>query len=1036
MNYKIFYTLLLLFPFFQTASAQFGVQANVLDQSPNGNLIGMKAYDVNADGFQDIICQYVNCNIWYENLDGLGNFSLDKALFNNLNLDNDFDFHGLQIIDVNGDGLDDFASDLYWRKNLGNGDYAAQAQVFSNTLGLWSDVDGDGKKDAITRDLYRIFWQRNLGLGVFGARQTIINTTRAEIFDESVDPDGDGKFDFFANKQSGPFYWFKNNGNNGFTPIQILNNNTLSMTVKDIAQDNQWDLFVGNNDTVYWFVLNPAGTFTQKQIISSKYESGTVTLADIDEDGYEDLFVGEISSPSPSRARYFHFNPATGLFDPTPINHSPYSGGLTAYFKYCELADFDGDGKKDMLGGGLWAGWLKNLGPGSFTTPTNVIRLLGLPKEIVSSDLENDGDSDLFTLGYVYENLGAAQFATRRVGTVGGSKNFSGDLDGDGVKDLALPLGDSISWRKGLGNGQFGPAALMPGLVTNCKQVAGADLDKDGDLDVFACNGTDAIAVNARFYWFENDGAGHFTGHLVESGIQLCSGAFALDANEDGWEDMVLTFFNGAPARVYLNGGYGSFSSNWIKLLPGNVPAPSDVNQSMITDLDADGRIDYIYTTKQWGNQKIAWFRNLGPAGFSTENVLHAWSTNASWATNYFTVFDADSDGLPDVVLADNYWSDFKLIKGLGNSAFASPVTVYNSPGYAELYGVTPFDVDLDDKLDLVFGNRTLDVGGYNQLLWIGNLAVTPQAQIKILQKVVDCEDNGTPFDPTDDIRVLKLKINNPADPDGEFYLTNPGQSVPLDTFYYNQWAIYRWPPGSAGDGILRVKDIHDLNNPAISTSIAAEAIPSCSNAVPPFIHFFNESNWCDQNGTQDTLSDDRLLFYLKVALENAQQASNGFFITSNLGEVQAEAALPPGQGIYDLFTLYALPPGSAGALPQAIITLKDMVDTSIVKQWIFDNPCYFTSGIAEYYRNSAFKVSPNPVSAQQELLISLENEFSGTVRFDILSTDGKLRETFVKEKTGPLLQESWTPGAFIGSSFFIRVSDGKRSDTRFVLKL
>ena len=909
MHNRLVLALALLPLFFQKANAQFGTVAKLIDQSPNGNMIGMKAYDVNADGSLDVICQYVNSTIWYENLGGEGKFSLDHELLGNLDLRNSFDFHGVQFHDFDSDGLADPACDLYWRKNLGGGNYAPQSQLLSNSLAVLCDVDGDGKADAVTRDNSRVYWQRNLGGGSFAARQTVANMAYPDVFSEKIDPNGDGKFDFFANDQSGPFFWFRNNGNNTFTKTQIFLKEADAIVVKDIGQDNQWDMLVATGDTVYWLVLDAAaGTFSKKQTITTKHGWGTLSLADLDEDGFEDLFDGEVTVPSPARARYFRFNPATGLFDTTPKNHSANNN---TYF-YCALADFDADGKPDMMGGSLsWAGWLKNLAPGSFASPAGVVRLLGLPKEIVSGDLENDGDLDVFSVGHVFENIGNEQFAERRPSTVVGSRHFSGDLDGDGIKDLALPFGDSISWLKGLGNNQFGARTLMPGLVTSCKQVAGADLDNDGDFDIFACNGTDALASNARFYWFENDGAGHFTGHLVETGIQLCSGAFPLDANEDGWQDMVLTFFNGHPSRVYENQGQGDFSG-WVSLLPPNVPVPTNVNQSLLTDLDADGRVDYLYTTKAWGDQKIAWFRNLGAGGFSPEKVLHAWSTNASWATNYFTVFDATMDGLPDIVLADNYWSDFKLIKGLGGSAFSAPTTVYNRPGYAELYGVTPFDVDRDGKPDLVFGSRTKDLGGYNQLMWLGNEAIAPQPEINILHQIVACEDNGTPADATDDIRVLKMRINNPAQPEGKFFLTDPLQTVPLDTFSYNQWAFFRWHPGSAGDGVDRQKEIHDLQNPSIFKNILTEAIPSCSFDAIPSMALFTENYWCDVNSTAGDPLDDQVRFQFYAQLQNASQVSPGFFISSNLGDVQADAAFPPGLGQYGVFTNYYLPPGTS----------------------------------------------------------------------------------------------------------------------------
>jgi hypothetical protein len=1036
MGKKLFFLLPLLL-LFQKTNAQFGSVAKLIEQSPNGNLIGMQPYDVNADGNIDVVCQYVNSTIWFENL-GIGSqFSIDRELLGNLNLRNAFDFHGVQFHDFDGDGLADPACDLYWRKNLGGGNYAPQSQLLSNSLAVLCDVDGDGNADAVTRDNSRVYWQRNLGGGSFAVRQTVANMAYPNVFKEKIDPNGDGKFDFFANDQSGPFFWFRNNGNGTFSTTQIFQEEAGAIAVRDIGQDNQWDMLVAKGDTVYWLVLDAAaGSFSKKQTITTKHGWGTLFLTDLDEDGFEDLFDGEVTAPSPTRARYFRFDPATGLFETTPKNHSPNNN---TYF-YCALADFDADGKSDMLGGSLaWAGWLKNLAPGSFANPSGVLRLLGLPKEIVPADLENDGDLDVFSVGHVFENLGSEQFAERRPSTVVGSRSFSGDLDGDGIKDLALPFGDSISWLKGLGNEQYGLRTLMPGLVTSCKQVAGADLDNDGDFDIFACNGTDALASNARFYWFENDGAGHFTGHLMETDIQLCSGAFPLDANEDGWQDMVLTFFNGGTSRVYLNQGQGNFSG-WVSLLPPNVPAPSDINQSLLTDLDADGRVDFVYANKAWGDQKIAWYRNLGPAGFSSEKVLHAWSSNASWATNYFTVFDATMDGLPDIVLADNYWSDFKLIEGLGGSAFSAPTTVYNRPGYAELYGVTPFDVDRDGKLDLVFGSRTKDIGGYNQLMWLTNEIPAPQPQIITLHQILSCDDNGTPADDTDDRRVLKLNLNNPADANGRYVLAGQFTQTVLDTFAYQALSVYRWPTGSAGTGINLGLKASDLSDPAIFQLMLVPSVGTCSFDAPSKIAFFEYSFICDNNGTANDATDDRVFFTLKAELQNVEQPSPGFTIASNMGT-------PTVQGIsnddlkYGINYLFKLPPGSAGALPQVVLTLKDKADTSLVQQWIFDNPCY-TVSTDEAAQALAFQVFPNPVSDNQPLQISLENDFVGTVQFDILSLDGRVLETFFEEKTARVLNVGLNVGRVqnpsdvgSGGAFFVRVSDGARTGAIMVLK-
>ena len=173
--------------------------------------------------------------------------------------------------------------------------------------------------------------------------------------------------------------------------------------------------------------------------------------------------------------------------------------------------------------------------------------------------------------------------------------------------------------------------------------------------------------------------------------------------------------------------------------------------------------------------------------------------------------------------------------------------------------------------------------------------------------------------------------------------------------------------------------------------------------------------------------------FQFKVQLNNVPQASTGFSITSNLGEVQADASSLPNQGKYGVFTGFRLPAGSADISPQVFLTMKDMIDTSIVKQWIFDNPCYTVSA-ADFSKNTIFNIAPNPVPEHQALRILLENDFFGTLKFEFLSVDGRILKTFEQEKTtGRQVFEIGDLPA--PTQFFVRVSDGKTSMSRLVFK-
>jgi hypothetical protein len=88
-------------------------------------------------------------------------------------------------------------------------------------------------------------------------------------------------------------------------------------------------------------------------------------------------------------------------------------------------------------------------------------------------------------------------------------------------------------------------------------------------------------------------------------------------------------------------------------------------------------------------------------------------------------------------------------------------------------------------------------------------------------------------------------------------------------------------------------------------------------------------------------------------------------------------------------------------------------------------------------FEKTNFQVSPNPIAVGLPLQILLENDFFGTVKFEILSLDGRVLHTFFEEKTDRQLNVGrvLNPSDVVDSAFFIRVSDGEISATRLVLK-
>ena len=83
----------------------------------------------------------------------------------------------------------------------------------------------------------------------------------------------------------------------------------------------------------------------------------------------------------------------------------------------------------------------------------------------------------------------------------------------------------------------------------------------------------------------------------------------------------------------------------------------------------------------------------------------------------------------------------------------------------------------------------------------------------------------------------------------------------------------------------------------------------------------------------------------------------------------------------------------------------------------------------------STFRVFPNPFSEDKPLQILLKNDFFGTVKIEVLRLDGRVLQTFFKEKIAENLVGILYLDDDYGS-FFVRVSDRERTAAQLVFKL
>ncbi|TPG72486.1 VCBS repeat-containing protein [Hymenobacter nivis] len=237
---------------------------------------------------------------------------------------------------------------------------------------------------------------------------------------------------------------------------------------------------------------------------------------------------------------------------------------------------------------------------------------------ITKADVNRDGLDDLFVSGapgevgrlYVQQPGGTFVAAAlgrptpRPTGTVAAATFF--DANGDGAPDLYLAKGgyalyeagqdelqDELYLNDGRGHLALAPAALPPLSAASKGCVRAADVDHDGDLDLFV----GGRVIPGRYplpppsYLLLNDGKGTFAAAEVPfAHAGMVTDAQWADLNHDGRPDLVLCG-EMMPLTVWLNTPQG-FQDQTAAYF--GTPQPGFWFSLHVADVNADGQPDIV----------------------------------------------------------------------------------------------------------------------------------------------------------------------------------------------------------------------------------------------------------------------------------------------------------------------------------------------------------------------------------------------------------------------------------------------------------
>ena len=288
----------------------------------------------------------------------------------------------------------------------------------------------------------------------------------------------------------------------------------------------------------------------------------------------------------------------------------------------------------------------------------------------------------------LFRNRGDGSFedATVRAGIASFPRGYGhgvtvGDYDNDGRPDLFVTRWRSYALYRNKGDGRFEDVTDHAGLGGTRDwptSAAFADLDGDGDLDLYVCH-----------YLFYDPSNPRLCEHPGSPGKYDC-----LPRDFPSLADHVFKNEHGRFVDVTSQAGFVDPNGRGLGVVA--------------ADFDDDNRID-LYVANDMSANYL--FHNLG--GFRFEETAEAAGAAASADGVYkagmgIACGDLDGDGLLDLAVTNFFGESMTFYRNLGHGLFADDTALFGllSPSRPLLgFGVAFLDVNNDGWLDLISTN-------------------------------------------------------------------------------------------------------------------------------------------------------------------------------------------------------------------------------------------------------------------------------------------------------------------------------------------